>query len=268
MSLEDFRRSSLSRLNYTQRRALAATAVSISVDASASPLKARIAELDVGQVADDAEVALEAYRSKSGHYQRLSFGLAKKFKQPGAGSDWAELNAIPSADGLRFRVKITEAETGKLIAEVDGVRSIEDQSERDADDLLPLRQKDLQGDVWRLHFAAEGPEIWVEKSLEASGVFLWKSPAFLALALPAAMRAIAERLVRSSEQAGEWLPRWRVFLAGIYPPFGDLLDDREEGEAAPSDEEIDAMLDELSAAFSKRHGLMQTALTALGEAPQ
>lgn len=265
MALENFRRSSRAKLNFTERKTLPQSAVIISVDPGAKPLSVRINQLALPEaVPDSAQVSVEAYRSSTGHYERVNFGDAAPFKTGAAAGAARLLARIASAEGLRFRLKIVEAGGGRLIAEADGLRSIEESDERAVDDLFPVIPKTLNGELWRLAFSPEGPELWVEKSLDQDGVFLWTLPAFQALVLPAVLRQVAERVVRNRDAAEDWHERWRIFLNGFHAGFGDAVEPSED-EAPPSDDEIDALTAELAAAFARKFELMKAGAAALRE---
>lgn len=221
---------------------------------------------------NDAQSAVEAYRSRTGHFERLTFGEVGAFKASGGGSAPVAFKRIPDADGLRFRVKVTDKASGRLLAEKDGLRSVEDEEERSVDDLFPLRQKNLNGELWRVEFTLEGPELWVEKTLGEAGVFLWTTLPFQSLVLPQAMRIVAERLVRRRDQPEDWHDRWRAFLCGLHPGFADLSNPEEEGDEegdAPADDVVDQTCDELAAAFARKFNLVASGLSAMkdGGAP-
>ncbi len=262
MALEKYRRSSRSTLNYTNRRSLAQTDVAISVDPARQPLQVRLNQLVVhNSIPDDAHICVEVYRSATGHYERLGFGEAKAFKSGSGAGKARPLARIKDAEGLRFRVKATDS-AGRLLAEADGLRSIEETGERAIDDLFPVIPKSLDGELWRVAFSPDGPELWVEKSLDQAGVFLWTLPAFQSLVLPAALGQVAERMIRNRDEFAPWFERWRVFLGAFDPGFIDLTDPDEETEE-PSDDEIDGTVSNLASAFARRFKLLDTGAAAL-----
>jgi hypothetical protein len=265
MALENFRRSSRTKLNFTERKTLAQSGVIISVDPASKPLQVRINQLTLpDMVADDAQVSVEAYRSSTGHYERINFGDAAPFKT-GAGVGAARpMLRIETAEGLRFRLKIVEAGSGRLIAEVDGLRAIEESDERAVDDLLPVIPKSLNGELWRVAFSPDGPELHVEKALNQEGVFLWTLSAFQALVLPAALKQVAEKLIRNRESQEDWHERWRTFLIGLHVGFAEASEPGAE-EETPSDDEIEALTAELAAAFARKFELVRIGAAALRE---
>lgn len=265
MTLETFRRSSRAKLNFTERVTLPEAAVAISVDPTTRPLLVRINQLTLPDgVPDTAQVSVEAYRSSTGHYERVSFGEAAPFKT-GVGLGLAKpLSRIANAEGLRFRLKVVEGGGGRLLVEVDGLRAIEESDERAVDDLFPVIPKSLNGELWRVAFEPEGPELWVEKSLNQDSIFLWTLPAFQALALPAALRQVAERMLRSRDAGDEWHERWRIFLTGLHVGFAEAMEPSEEGEAI-GDDEIDQLTSGLAEAFARKYDLMKAGVAALGE---
>src|SRR5260370_25221917 len=127
MALDKFRAASRAKLNFTERRSLSESEIAISVDPALSPLQLRMNRLSLpDSTPDEAQVLVDAYRSSTGHYERVSFGRASAFKT-GSGVGAAHpLQRIRDAQGLRFRVKVVEASQGRLIAEADGIRAIEE----------------------------------------------------------------------------------------------------------------------------------------------
>ena len=225
MALDKFRRGSRAKLNFTERHALPKSEIAISVDPALSPLQLRVNQLGLpNSIPDDAQLIVEAYRSSTGHYERVSFGCAGAFKSGSGIGSGRPLQRIQSAEGLRFRVKVVDSSQGQLIAEADGLRAIEESDERAADDLFPVIPKTLNGELWKVAFGGDGPEIWVEKALDQNGVFLWTLPAFQALALPIALRQVAERIIRDRDAVEPWYKRWTVFLNGLAPSFGEMFE--------------------------------------------
>lgn len=264
MGLENFRNSSRSRLNFTERATLTQTAVSISVDPAVKPLTVRINQLDLpASIPDGAQVSVDAYRSSTGHFERLSFGEAKAFKSGAGAGASRPLLRIPTAESLRFRVKIAEAADGRLLAEVDQLRAAEESDERAIDDLFPLIPKALNGELWRVAYDADGPALWVEKALDEGGVFLWTSPAFQALALPAALRQVAERIIRNRDRDEPWFEKWKTFLSQFHVGFSELASEPDDEEPPVSDEDIDNVLAELASAFARKFELVKIGAAAL-----
>lgn len=262
MALEKYRRASRAKLNFTDRHSLSESDIAISVDPAFSPLQLRVNQLALPEsVPDDAQVLVEAYRSSTGHYERVSFGDAMAFKTGSGLGAGRTLHRIRDAEGLRFRVKVVDGSQGRLIAEADGLRAIEESDERAVDDLFPVIPKTLNGELWKVAFGGEGPEIWVEKTLDQDGVFLWTLPAFQAIALPIALRQVAERIIRNRDAEESWYARWTVFLNGLSPGFGELV----EGDEDPDNELIDGSLDEIASAFARKFELMKIGVAALRE---
>jgi len=266
MALESFRRASRAKLNFTERKTLAHSDVVISVDPGANPLQVRIDQLTLPDaVPGDALIALEVYRSSTGHYERVDFGVASAFK-PGAATGTARaLTRIQTPEGLRFRVKVVEAGGGRLLAEADGIRAVEESDERHVDDLFPVVLKALGGELWRVTFTQDGPELWVERTLDQDGVFLWTLPVFHALVLPAALRQVADRIIRNRDNIEPWFDKWRVSLSPLHLGFGEISEAEVEEGDAPDDEEIDAVLAELAGAFARKFELVKLGVAALRE---
>lgn len=264
MALDNFRRSSRTKLNFTDRHSFAHADVGISVNPTESPLTVRVAHLSLpSSVGDDAQISIDAYRSKTGHFERLDFGSAGKFKNGGGVGTSRPLSRITSAEGLSFRLKIAQTD-GRLIAEADGLRAIEESDERFVDDLFPVIPKSLDGELWRVFFSPDGPELHVERSLDQEGIFLWTLPTFQALVLPAALRQVAERLIRTREAQEDWHERWRVFLSGLHIGFREASEPDGE-EDLPDDDQIDALAVEVAGSFARKFDLLKAGINALRE---
>jgi len=262
MALEKYRRASRAKLNFTDRHSLSESDIAISVDPAFSPLQLRVNQLGLpDSVPDNAQVLVEAYRSSTGHYERVSFGDASAFKTGSGLGAGRTLSRIRDAEGLRFRIKVVDGAQGRLIAEADGLRAIEESDERAVDDLFPVIPKSLNGELWKVAFSGEGPEIWVEKTLDQDGVFLWTLPAFQAIALPIALRLVAERIIRNRDADESWYARWTVFLNNLSPGFGELI----EGDDDPDNELIDGSLDEIASSFARKFELIKNGAAALRE---
>jgi hypothetical protein len=261
MALEQFRRASRSKLNFTDRHALAESGISISVDPATMPLELRVNQLTLPAVIPDgAQVLVEAYRSSTGHYERVSFGDAAPFKS-GTGVGTARpLQRIQSAEGLRFRVKIVEGGNARLIAEADGIRSVEESDESSVDDLFPVVPRTLKGELWKVNFTdGNAPQIHVEKSLDHHGVFLWALPAFQAVALPIALRQVAERMIRGRNAEETWHERWAQFLNKLHPGFAEAF---EVGEEETDEATVEMLLDDIASAFARKFNLLESGKAA------
>lgn len=262
MALEKFRRASRAKLNFTERQSLPESGIAISVDPAFSPLQVRVNQLTLPDaVPDDAQVLVEVYRSSTGHYERLGFGDASAFKSGSGVGTGRPLRRIQNAEGLRFRVKVVDGSQGRLIAEADGLRAIEEGDERAVDDLFPVIPRTLKGELWNVAFGCDGPEIHVEKALDQDGVFLWTLPAFQALTLPIALRQVAERIIRNRDADEPWYERWTVFLNSLAPSFTDVF----EAEEDPDNDSVDALLDEIASAFARKFDLVKIGVAALRE---
>jgi hypothetical protein len=262
MALDKFRRASRAKLNFTERYSLPPSNIVISVDPALTPLQLRVNQLVLPDaLANDAQILVEAYRSSTGHYERVSFGDAGAFKSGAGLGAGRPLRRIQNAEGLRFRVKIVEGAQGRLIAEADGLRAIEESDERAVDDLFPVIPKTLNGELWKVAFSGDGPEIWVEKSLNHAGVFLWTLPAFQALTLPMALRQVAERIIRNRDAEEPWYERWTVFLTNFAPSLGEAL----EADEDPDNELMDGILDEIASNFARKFELLSIGTSALRE---
>lgn len=227
------------KLNFTNRRRIRREHVDITIQQTAESDPPRIsATLDLAEYSlpSDADVFVEAYRHST--WQRFVYGTAGAVQAP----EDTILHDFGAAEGVQFRVKVVEPASrgvtaARILAQADGIKPNQDGPRHS---LLPLDpDPSLRDEVWRLDIDEnDGPLVKVSTNLVRDRNALARSPAFLALALPEALRRILEWAVADGLPGDdEWdtpRGRWIRFTCGLLgqsePP--QHLDDRNEGEDA------------------------------------
>lgn len=179
------------RFNYTKRQRLKRQHLQISQSQRSddSPLVIS-AELDLSpyNLPADGRVFVEAYRSAA--WQRFDYGTVRTIAPPAD----CELHDFGTGAGLLFRVKIVEPESddtvaGRILAQADSIPA--NQEGRPQSILALDTDPDMRDEVWRLDFGDDDwPRISVSGHLVADRLSFARSPAFLSLVMPEALRRI------------------------------------------------------------------------------
>jgi len=247
----ELRKSARKRLNYTNLRHLSEGDVRLTVITDAMPPSLRIDYLSLGKrIPDDAEVSVEAYRGSTGEYERFDFGNATTFKSNPHFGPMRQFRRVDDPIGMTYRLKVTDELTGRLIAEIDRVKTIMAGADENPHEFIRVRYRPLGGELWRITVEEDGAFIEIEKSLPVEGIYLWDDPKFQCMIYPAALRLIAEKLMNEERyQDTEWGRKCMTFLRSLAPSFADI-------EKNSSPEELDQCIDQAARTFANRHNLV------------
>lgn len=196
----------------------------------------------------DAKVFVEAYRQTN--WMRFDFGTIGTVQPPGN----LELPDFDTREGVLFRVRVTATANpeGRLLAEADQISPVlgKDTGEEAREPLLPIKPEDLGEEVFRVDFG-DRPILLINNQF-GDWRALAKSPAFVCMALPQALREILTRVLYiegyyETEDTADWKARWLKF-ASLLP-----------GSSAPPEEEekdrFEDWINEAVAAFARMHGM-------------
>jgi hypothetical protein len=207
----------LRTLNYTGRERILRKDVSIELrhgDGAALSFDADL-RLATYNLPSDARVFVEAYRQTN--WMRFDFGRASS---PHAQSDCL-LGQFDSPDGILFRVRVTSADgSGLLLGEADEVPLLSaQQTDEDKVCLLPVKPENLGHEIWRLDFSRDRPVLAVNRRVEDWRAFA-RSPIFVALALPGALRQVFIRILHvdkhnDTEDLDDWRSRWLSYATTV-----------------------------------------------------
>jgi hypothetical protein len=181
-----------------------------------------IAELDLGSYKLDpkARVAVEAYRSRTASYRRFEYGFATAIAPPVDRS----LAEFQTEDDILFRVKVTLEQDGlgRLLAEADGIAPrMPDEADDSAKPLLSVSSYDLDGETWRVVFDGNKDPVLVIDPKVPQGKQYAVEPLFRAIAAPAILRQILDRIhlveVMDDEEPdlNHWTTRWLAFARNL-----------------------------------------------------
>jgi hypothetical protein len=240
------------RLNYTGRKRIRREDVSISLNGKPGEIAtfdANLTRLAEYKLPDSARVFVEARLQT--RWMRFEFGTV------GAITPTADrrLTEFDSTDGVLFSVKVTASadKAGKLLAEADRipVRFPGDVEERRSP-LLPVKSEDIGHEVYRVDFTGTEPVLLVNRAAGDKDT-LARSPMFMALVYPAALREILTRILHIEgiddldDDGDNWEARWLRFAASL-PGMGSV--------PAKDGDDQDQWINDAVAAFAKHQTML------------
>jgi len=163
---------------------------------------------------------------------RFDFGTVAAILPP----EDLRLDEFETLEGILFRVRVTATEdpSGRLLAEGDQISPTRPPKAGDEgrEPLLPIKPQNLGQEVFRVDFE-ERPMLLVNNQF-GDWQALARSPAFVCLALPQALREILARIVYvekyyETEDPADWKARWLLFatrIPGSTAPPGAGEEDR------------------------------------------
>ncbi len=205
------------RLNYTDRKRIRHSSVSIALDNSTNPVSfnARF-DLESYTLEPAARVFVEAYRGNS--FMRFDFGTVGKPVPPSN----RQLSEIEGGNFSRFRVKVVDDDSGRLLAATTTLSPDKNQHD-ELEPLLPLHLVELGNQVWKLHFDSEGVRLQLNRRIERIDEIAKNDPGFRALVFPAVVRDVLTYIIfvekEEDAEEDEWSPwnKWLKFVSGFYP---------------------------------------------------
>lgn len=232
------------RLNFTRRRRILRDDIDIVLHEQTSPptFDAHL-NLEHYHFPPDARVFVEAYRQTT--VSRFDFGTVSVPSQPASTS----LGDFESPAAILFRVRITatSGSSGILLGVADRLRPREPDEKPDRRiPLLPPKPDDLGEELWRVEFSSTATYLVINSQLPD-----WKEtardPQFRALAFPAAMRRILERILyvddyTTADDDQDWHSLWLRF-ASMLPGSGPVPRNRDD---------YDDWIEDAVAAFARR----------------
>lgn len=237
------------RYNYTGRKTINRSDANVGIEENPLRFHAGLSLKNYGLPAD-AKVFVEAYRQTN--WMRFDFGTVGTVAIPGD----LRLTDFDTREGILFRVRVTATTNpeGRLLAEADQISPIHvnEDGEKSREPLLPIKPADLGEEVFRVDFA-DRPILLINNQF-GDWRALARSPYFVCMALPQALREILTHILRIEEyfeheddDPGNWRARWLRFAATL------------PGSSEPPDEEdkdtSEDWINEAVAAFARMHGM-------------
>ena len=169
--------------------------------------------LDRLDVPGDALVAIEAYYRTSS--MRFSCGTVGDLSIP----ESMLLSDIDKGGAVRFRVLVIAADgSGRILAAADGLRPSSPDDGADRQALLPMRERDIGHELWRIDVDYRaGPTLVVTNRIPGLATQIRTTPLLQGLILPHAFRTILLNLSAGGESDEDdlWGDGWRRFLTEL-----------------------------------------------------
>lgn len=226
------------RLNYTGRKKIARSRVTVRLSPAGGALYAFAVEYDLGGYGfpENAKVFVEAYNSTS--YMRFSFGTVGERHDP-PDMTLADVTPRPLP---KFRLKVVDQSEahGLLLGVADKLIPLRpDEELTNKQSLLPVDFCDLGDQVWRLDLS-DWPVLELNNRVDAIGEVARSGDAFLALVYPEVVRRILHQIVVVEEEIDqnaddtEWTSLWLRYVCSLHgisePPSGVSEDARSRRE--------------------------------------
>jgi len=179
----------------------------------------------------EALVFVEAYRQTT--WMRFPFGTVANLLPPP--TEQRRLAEFDSADGIRFRVKVTQAHDEHiLLAAADRIPLAQPEDDAERESLLPVVPAELGDELWRVDLSDE-PRLLVNKSAASDWRQLAKSPIFVSLVYPSVLRQVLTDILadghRDTDDEADWRSNWLRFAARL-PGMNPHPPEKDEGEEA------------------------------------
>lgn len=240
-----------SRINSTDRQkidsGMAAFAVMPRTDGTAE-FRADI-DLSSLKLPAGAHVVVEAYRQSL--HERFAYGTVGAV----APADAPVLRELEPAS-VKFRIKVVEPETGRVLARGDRLGA-DDDTEVGRHELLKVVERDLGQEPWKTEIYDEDhkPALVINNQIPGAASRFEHDPVFRALILPAALRQVLMTLCLArqaddsddDEDDGDWTTDWIRFAQNL---TGREKPDWEDTA------EVTKWIDEVCAAFCRQHGML------------
>lgn len=216
------------RFNYTGRKRIPRSKLSLSLNVAPSKTLAFDASLDLDGLLlpASATIFVEAYRRA--YFRRFPCGTISEPKFPKN----RVLEGLDSDALVLFRVKVVDKK-GRILAVADRIvprRTEEEQADRQS--LLPVDFVDLGQSIWRLDLEGDLPILQLNKGIENIREIARYDSFFLSLVYPEVVRQILYKIVveedftdADTDGEDEWMSGWLNFAIEMLgskrlPPLG------------------------------------------------
>lgn len=252
------------RLNYTDRKRIDKTTVSITIDKAHSP---RIVAADISAalaasagLPSDARIILEGYCRY--HVERIPMGTV--------GAPVSKITARPLAcadgiaDRLRFNVKVVQKTGGpgllKALAKSVPPVFINDLSLGLG--ILRTGLKDLKNQIWQLHIDEDGPILYLNEAIKGAQNAFRSDEVVVSLILPEILRQILLKVVFDDQgevvkfdayEADAWQRDWIMFAGSMGESVENL------GEKADAEDWVSGCVSK----FCAKHKILEQFLTKI-----
>ena len=250
------------RFNYTGRKKILQGDVFIALNSklTETPELSLSADLKGYDFSDTALVVLEA-QDKT-RFARIEFGTALSISAPRLCS----LTEFDDAEALNLTLKVIEPNDGQLLGTANRLkfRDAEEGEFVNREGILPVVSTDLSRDgvLWKVDFTPNDARLHIERTL-GSREQVVRSQLFKGFILPAAMRIVLERILRSDwdtefSDPSELSTKWLLFVQqlGWSAPEGLKVSDNVID--SDFDEQLDDWLDGAVRLLANQIGIRET----------
>ncbi len=232
------------RFNSTGRRRIPRKMIHIALeqpgDFNVVPTARASLTLNGLEAPSDATVAIEAYYRTSS--MRFGCGTVGNLNIP----DRMVLSDIDKGGAVRFRVLVIAPDgSGRILAAAEGLRPSTTDDGADRQALLPMREKDIGNELWKIEVEYRtGPVLVVNNRVPGLAAKVRTDPLLQGLILPYAFRVILQNLnpAGDSDDDDLWGDSWRRFLRD--------LDVAAEAEDPDDEDSVDQWIESAVAAFA------------------
>jgi hypothetical protein len=239
-----------SRINSTDRKKIDASMASFTIAERGDGLAEFQAWIDLEslKLPGEGEVIVEAYRQSL--HERYDFGTVTRLA-PREATLLRELGK----DGIKFRIKVVEPGSGRLLARGDRLGAADD-AETGRKELLKVVIDNLGQEPWKTKFYDDGlPVLVLNEDIPDALARIKSDPLFQALILPGALRQIllmlwreeAEEVDEDEDDENRWTTGWLRYARQL------------AGRDKPDWKEEDIVwiwIDDVCRAFSAHFGLL------------
>ncbi len=218
--------------NYTGRKKITHENILLAIYTDSDGVNTFSAEFDLSgyKFPSESKVVVEAYYQAN--WMRFNFGTIEQQSSP----DKTNLDEFVDIEDIKFRVKVTDSTKDKILGLADKIKPvINDKSESDIDEILPVKCGDLHGSIWKVEYSDDnGTILVIDKELGDKSI-LTVDVELRALIAPAAMREILIRILLYEnnydlDDREDWRSQWLLFCKEIgiddFPKDEDDIEDK------------------------------------------
>ena len=247
------------RLNYTNREKINREHCEILLESDADTLTVTAGlKTDSYGFPSEALITLVAYQG----YTVEPFSLGTVGNQTEIRNQILVQFSSSNMSTVLFRVLVIDP-SGKLLGRADQLRPVIDGeiSPKGRTPILPFSSnKSLGQRIWKINFAANRPEIWINEGISDWNAFA-RSPLFQSIAYPQIIREIAMWVINEDIEEDMEAYHWVKFFRSL---GYDTRDAPKPGIA--DDDDRNEWLDDLTEAFCKRHDFLDQLIENIKEA--
>ncbi len=217
--------------NYTGRKRITHGSMLLAIYTDSDGVNTFSADFDLSEhkFPSDSKIVVEAYYQAN--WMRFNFGTIAQQSRP----DQTNLDEFVDIEDIKFRVKVTDSTKDKILGLADKIKPvINDKSESDYDEILPVKCGDLHGSIWKVEYSDDiGTTLIIDKKLGDKSI-LTVDVELRSLIAPAAMREILIRIFLyennyNLDDREDWRTKWLIFCKGFgvdeFPPDETDIED-------------------------------------------